>query len=193
MAAAGYWPETGRLEAFAALPNLPGLRELGLRERVGDLYMRMSLRGELVTLGTRIVGLNEFLQVALRRFGRPAMVAVDMWRADVFIDGLAASGIPPGHLNLRGTDSTEGAGDLKAFQDACENHKVRPLRSLLLQTAISEAKVATDFEGNENLSTENGKAGGLIGMDVALATVLAVAAGSEGVPETAQRFYFGPI
>ncbi len=193
VAAAGYWPETGRLEALAAFPSMPGLREFSQRDGVGNLYMGMAVRGELVTIGARLVHLPNFLQAVMRRFGRPAIVAVDQWRADLFLESIAAAGIPSAHLDLRSTDLEKGSSDIKAFREACEMGKVRPLRSLLMTAAMRDTKVTTDADGNENIETESWEdEGARVTTDVAVAAVMAVAAGRGGVPAARMRFFFGP-
>ncbi len=71
----GYWPETGRLECFAAFPAEPSLADRGLRDGVGRLYSECSRRGELLTLGQRSADIFALLQAALERFGRPSRIA----------------------------------------------------------------------------------------------------------------------
>ena len=51
--AAAYWPETGRLDALACFPENPSLQERGLSDGVGNLYVRMEQRGELIQAGGR--------------------------------------------------------------------------------------------------------------------------------------------
>ena len=71
-AAACYWPATGRLEAIAAFPALPGLDE---RSRVdGADYQRMRADGDLLILGDadeRVVKVELLVAEALKRWGRP--------------------------------------------------------------------------------------------------------------------------
>ena len=50
-ACAAYWPESGRLEAIATFPTVPGLAERGLKDGVAGLYVRMAERGELIATG----------------------------------------------------------------------------------------------------------------------------------------------
>ena len=66
-AAAAYWPESGRLEAFAVFPELPDLRERGLADGVGALYVRMAERGELLLAGRPVADVRALLGEALDR------------------------------------------------------------------------------------------------------------------------------
>ena len=79
-AACAFWPESGRLESLAAFPRAPTLAERGLRDGVSDLYQQMAQRGELVTLGGRVVPLSDFVRVVRDRFGVPAAIVADRWR-----------------------------------------------------------------------------------------------------------------
>ena len=60
---AAYWPATGRLEALASFPNEPGLAERGVQDGVGNLYVRMFQRAELVTTGGEATDIAEFLKL----------------------------------------------------------------------------------------------------------------------------------
>ena len=71
-AAVAYWP-SGRLEALAVFPEVPGLAERG----VGDLYRRMAERGELLQAGRRVSDVRALLGEVLSRWGRPAVVVCD--------------------------------------------------------------------------------------------------------------------
>ena len=79
-AAAGYWPETGRLDALAAFPAVPDLRERGLTDGVGRLYSDMASRGELIVTPGRAVNVEALLNEALGRWGRPALIVADRYR-----------------------------------------------------------------------------------------------------------------
>ena len=70
-AVCAYWPATGRLEALAAFPAEPGLKERGLKDGVADLYSLCEKRGELIQCGGAAVSINELIQEARERFGQP--------------------------------------------------------------------------------------------------------------------------
>ena len=117
-AVAAYWPETGRLECLAAFPCQPDLRERGLRDGVGRLYLDCAKREELVTLGGAAVRVAELLALALDRFGRPARVVADRWREAELRDALDNAGVPPAAVSARGMGYQDGAADVREFRRA---------------------------------------------------------------------------
>ena len=72
---AAFWPATGRLEALASFPNEPGLAERGVQDGVGNLYVRMFQRAELVTTGGEATDIAEFLKLCRERFGLPSAIS----------------------------------------------------------------------------------------------------------------------
>ena len=177
-AIAGYWPETGRLQTVAAFPAEPALAERGLRDGVGGLYAECSRRGELLTIGQRSVDIPALLQAALERLGRPSRVVADRWREAELRDALEAAGVPPAAFEARGMGFQDGAADVRTFRRACADGKVAPAPSLLLRSAMAEARTISDPAGNAKLS--KGSQGGRrlrARDDAAAAAILAVAAG----------------
>ena len=151
-AVAAYWPESGRLECIAAFPSDPSLEERGLRDGVGRLYLECARRGELLTLGGRSVDVHLLLRAALDHFGRPSIVAADRWREAELRDALEKAGIPPAAFEARGMGYMDGGADVRAFRRACADGKVTPTPSLLLRSAMSEARTVSDPAGNAKLS-----------------------------------------
>ena len=177
-AVAAYWPETGALQCLAAFPESPSLDERGLRDGVGGLYRECARRGELLTLGGRSVDIPALLRAALDRFGRPARVVADRWREAELRDALEKAGIPPAGFESRGTGYQHGGADVRAFRRACADRRVRPAPSLLLRSAMAEARTVSDPAGNAKLakSTQGGRR--LRARDdAACAAILAVAVG----------------
>ena len=177
-AVAGYWPETGALECLAAFPCLPGLDERGRRDAVAGLYRECARRGELLTLGQRATDVQALLSAALDRFGRPARVVADRWREAELRDALDRARIPSAAFEIRGMGFKDGAEDVRAFRRACAEGKVTPAPSLLLRSAMSEARTVSDPAGNAKLA--KGVQGGRrlrARDDAAAAAILAVAAG----------------
>ena len=107
-AIAAYYPETGRLECFAAFPCDPSLSERGLRDGVGGLYAECARRGELVTLGQSATDVAALLAESLRRYGKPSVVVADRWREAELRDALEAAGVPRAALELRGMGFKDG-------------------------------------------------------------------------------------
>ena len=178
-AAAAYWPDTGRLDAIALLPTIPGLEVRGVRDGVGRLYANMADRDELRQSGGNVVVVEDLLEWALERWGVPALITADRWREGDLRDALGAIAFPHADLMLRGQGFRDGAEDVRGFREAAlTNGALVPLRSLLMRAALREARVVSDPAGNEKLSKASEGGRRLRGRDdAAAAAVLAVAAG----------------
>ena len=175
-----YSPKTGALECVAAFPELPNLYERGLADGVGDQYRRCYQRGELILAGRRAVDLHILLDEALDRWGRPSVVVADRWREAELTDALEKAKIPPARLVRRGMGFKDGAEDVRSFRRACAEGKVIPKQSLLLWTAMAEARVISDPAGNQKLA-KNAQGGRRLRAkdDCASAGILAVAEGTR--------------
>ena len=192
-AIAAYWPDTGRLEALAAFPTEPDLAARGLRDGVGRLFEQCFKRGELITTGGAAVDVSALLEAALELFGPPSGIASDRWREPELRDALKAAHIPLAKLELRGMGFKDGAEDVRAFRRACLEGKVTPLPSLLLASAISEARTISDAAGNSKLA-KNSQGGRRMRArdDAAAAAILAVGLASRQ-PKRASGAYFGLV
>ena len=83
-------------------------------------------------------------------------------------------------LELRGMGFKDGGEDVRNFRQACLQGRVTPVPSLLLRSAMSEARTVSDPAGNAKLS--KGTQGGRrlrARDDAAAAAILAVAAGTR--------------
>ena len=177
-AVAAYWPSTGRLECVACFPESPSLRERGLRDGVGELYVNLAVHGSLLTLGHRATDVAALLQAALARFGRPSVVVADRWRENELRDALDKAGVPGAELIVRGMGFKDGAVDVRGFRRALADGRVTPIPSLLLRSAMSEARTVSDPAGNSKLSKSTQGGRRLRARDdAAAAAILAVAAG----------------
>lgn len=187
-AAAGYWPETGALEAVACFPELPDLRQRGLADGVGSLYSRMRERGELIIAGRRVSDINELLREVRARWGTPDLIVCDRWREAELRDALEKAAFPLASLEIRGMGFQDGGQDVRDFRAACLADAVKPARSLLLTAAMSEARVAIDPAGNAKLA-KNAQGGWRLRArdDAAAAAILAVAAGYRRAKKSAPR------
>ena len=181
-AVAGFWPETGRLEAVAAFPAEPTLTVRGVKDAVGDLYVRCARRGELVTLGGHTVPVGQLLAEAMTRFGRPSLIAADRWRDGELLDAMNTVGLRC-PIDWRGQGFKDGAADVRLFRRHVMNRKVTPLPQLIMRAAMGEARTVTDKSANTKLakSTEGGRRQSARD-DVAAAAILAVSLGARQPP-----------
>ena len=183
-----YWPETGRLECVSCFPNQPSLAERGLKDGVGSLYIECEKRGELLTLGEFTSDVGALLRECLERFGQPDLIVADRWRGGELKEALGKASVPMTDLELRGMGYKDGATDVRGFRKACLDGRVSPPKSLLLRSAMAEARVATDPAGNQKLA--KGSQGGRrlrARDDAAAATILAVSAGTRVWPNTVEN------
>ena len=177
-AVAGYWPDTGALECLAAFPELPSLAERGLRDGVGPLYENCQRRGELVIAGQRVSDVSALLGEALARWGPPSVITADRWREAELREKLEALDFPMCELIVRGQGYKDGGEDVRAFRAACLGDAVRAAPSLLLTSAMAEARTVIDAAGNAKLAKGAEGARRMNARDdAAAAAILAVAVG----------------
>ncbi len=190
-AAAAYWPSTGRLSAVACFPELPDLKARGLADGVGNLYSEIARTGDLLIAGRRVADIHALLREVLRRWGKPRLIACDRWREAELRDALEAAQFPMTALEVRGQGFRDGGADVREFRASCLSGKVRPDKSLLLRSAMSEARTVGDSAGNHKLSkrVEGGRRARARD-DAAAAAILAVACGHRLVsrPKPAWRY-----
>ena len=144
----------------------------------GRLYVDCARRGELLTLGGAAVPVADLLLAALERLGAPSAVVADRWREAELMDALRAARVPLAAFSARGMGFQDGAADVRAFRRACAEGRVTPLPSLLLRSAMAEARTVSDPAGNAKLC--KGSQGGRrlrARDDAAAAAILAVGLG----------------
>ena len=176
---------TGRLDAIAAFPSRPGLRERGISDGVDRLYERMAERGELILSGEYAVDLADVLGTIRERWGVPACILADRWKDRDLRDALHRIRFPRCPLLLRGQGFKDGGEDVASFRRACLEGYVKPVPNLLLRAGMREARTVADPARNEKLakSSEGGRRQKARD-DAAAAAILAVA---EGYRELKRR------
>ena len=178
-AISAYWPETGLLRCMAAFPRLPSLHERGIRDGVDSLYEQMAERDELLQFGQRAVDLGELIGAAVLRFGEPDLVVADRWRMAELCDALTAHEIGV-EVEPRGQGYKDGGEDVRAFQKACVSDRVTPEVSLLMRSAMLEARTMSDPAGNSKLCKSiEGQRRFHAKDDACAAAILAVSAGER--------------
>lgn len=149
---ASYWPDTGRLKCVSAFPTVPDLSEWAVKDGVGRLYHACRDRGELILTDGRVSNIETLLGESWERFGNPSRIVADRWREAELRDALDASGIPACELEVRGMGFKDGPEDLRAFRRACETRNVTPVPSLVLRSALAEARAVSAPAENSKLS-----------------------------------------
>ena len=149
------WPDTGRLECFGAFADTPDLRERGLGDGVGGLYVEMHKRGELVTYAGRVVPPGEFLtNCAARLKGERVLAAgADRFRKAAVITALDAARIrwPIVWRGQGAHPQADGSADVRAFQAQVLTFWLKPVESLVMASAIQESFIYRDKLGNPAL------------------------------------------
>ena len=180
--AAGYSLRDGALETIAILPADPDLGKRGVRDGVADLYVQMHARGELHIAGQYTSDPAALLRLALEKWGRPVAVVADRQREGELREALMAARFPMADLVMRGQGFKDGAADVRLFQRTCVDGKVAAQASLLLRSALSEARTIGNPAGDYKLA--KGSEGGRRKRgrdDAAAASLIAVAEGQRRI------------
>ena len=175
--AAAYWPDTGALSAIGVFPEQPDLLTRGHADGVGELYVRAEARGELYQAGELVSDPAELLRLALEQWGRPTKIVCDTWRKDKLKEILGNTEFPPTPIEVRRHGYFDGSEDIHEFRDAALDGHLFPFPSLLLRSAVAEARTSMDAAGNSRL-TKSGLGRRRSARDDAIAaSIIAVAVG----------------
>jgi phage terminase large subunit-like protein len=171
-----FWPATGRLEAWGAFPSEPSLLNRGQADGVSGRYVEMADRGELVTLGGKVVPAAGLMAEAMRRIEGETVAALvcDRYRQAEMTEACAAAGVRA-PIVWRGQGFRDGGEDAERFRRAAFDGQVKVRPSLLLRSAFADAICLRDPAGNIKIA----KARSLGRIDAGAATVLAVAEGAR--------------
>jgi phage terminase large subunit-like protein len=175
-AAAFYFPETGRLEAYGTFASVPNLNDRGAADAVGDRYVQMHQRGELRVMGENTVPPGPWLaDVARLADGYPiACVVGDRFRFAEFNEAMQNANLRVQFI-ARGMGWKDGSEDVERFRRSLFDGKVKTVPSLLLRSAFADAITLVDPSGNHKVS----KSRSLGRIDPAVAAILAVAQGDR--------------
>ena len=149
-AAACIWPATGRCEFWLGYGSSPDLLERGRRDGIGARYENMRLRGELKTYGGRVTDVPAFLRDVARDLEGATVrrVLADDYKAAEVADFIDAAALPwPLTVRRTGTGK-QGSQDVRAAQRLLIGRKVKFRESLALSSAISNAVIRRDPNGN---------------------------------------------
>lgn len=171
-----YWPASGRLESYGTFPGSPDLDARGLSDAVGDAYLQMQARGELATLGDRVVPVSQWLSATVARIAGESIAAIvcDRFRSAELEEALRAANIRA-PVVYRGQGFRDSNEDIERFRAAVFDRQVKHRPSLLMRHALSEAVVLIDPAGNCKIAKGRSRAR----IDAAAACILAVAEGAR--------------
>ena len=170
-AAAVFWPESKRLELYAAFPGIPHLAERGKADGVGESYVEACSRNELrVYADSRVTPVSAFiLHLASVLDGcEIGGAASDLFRRAEVQQAIEAEGIDWPWSWRRMGAGPQGSGDTRSFQRAILTAAFRTVPSLLMPLALKSTVLRRDANGNPAL--ERGHTGRI---DILSACVLA--------------------
>ena len=178
--AAAYWPETSRLECYAAVGGIPDVMTRGEGDGVGDRYERMLQAGLLrVIPGVKVTPVAPFLEWFVNHLDGVEVIgaAADRVRRAEAEQALADSGVG-WEVDFRASGmGVDGIADVLAFQNAVASEQLRPAPTphLLLESAIEQSKLR--FDGNGNCVLD--KSSRTSRIDALSASILAVGLGER--------------
>ena len=190
-AVVAYWPNTWRMEVWAAFPDLPDLSTRGRADGIGDRYVEMAARKELLVYPGRVVPVGTFLgDVARALAGETVMTAVaDSCRRAEAEQALSDAGAPwpvTWRANAAGgKGGHDGSHDVRAFQRAVLQGEMRCVESLVMRQAITETDVKRAGMGHPSLGRHRTRGR----IDAVAAAVLALGAATRPESDPLVRYY----
>lgn len=174
---AGYWPMTGRLEVWGAFCDAPPLDERGKIDGVGDLYVKMFNRGELMVYPGFVTPLYPFIRDVEKHIEGEEVISctLDRFRQAEAEQAFGEVGVfHKWGWDWRGVGSgKDGSADIRHTQAEVLEGRVRLRESLLLTHSIADAIIKLDT--NQNPSLDKSRHGSRI--DPLQVTILAISAG----------------
>ena len=173
-ALAAYWPRSGRMECYLGSASEPSLAKRGDADHVGSLYTQAARVGEINLFGRRVCDNPAFLRAAMLKLSGVSIASIgaDRYRkresAQAFEDGGYT-----GAVTWRGAgagQSADGSADVRAFQSAVLEGRLKTPKALMPISAIRNAVLRHDQSGNPALNRSNSKRR----MDILSAMVIAV-------------------
>ena len=158
-AAAVLWPENLRLECSGACGDNPDLVDRGKADGVGIRYQEMADRGELQVFPGRVTDAGAFFRwLAESLKGQQVQaVAADVFRQSEVMDAMTAAGLRWRVSWRRVGLGKDGSADVRAFQKMTWEQRLRPGRSLFLESSIRESMLRFDENGNPALDKRRQK------------------------------------
>ena len=147
------WPSTGRMEAWGAFPDTPGLAS---RADVDNApYALMRERGELALYAGRVTPVAEFLKDCAARLAGEKIIAAgaDRYRRAEARQALETARLrwPMVWRGMGAHAKADGSHDVRAFQRRVLSREFRLADSLMMVSAIKESSIRRDGAGNPAL------------------------------------------
>ena len=153
---AAYWPQQGRLDVRCGYPNTPPLLQRGRADGVGRIYERTHEEGDLVLYPGLTLPVDAFISDCIDWLGDAEVVGMgaDRYRRAEMVQALQAAKVA-WPIVWRGTGTgwskADGAMDVRAFQRAVLEGRLRPGPNLALEHSVAESELRFDVGGNPAL------------------------------------------
>src|SRR5690606_14312362 len=136
-----------------AFPSDPNLADRGARDGLRPRHGEAQVRGELVTLGARVVPAGEPLRKIRQLLeGEPVgWCDANRRRHGELMEAMQAVGLRVAVV-WRGMGWKDGAEDVERFRKAVFEGLVQVSPSLLLRSAFADAATVSDISGNAKLA-----------------------------------------
>ena len=182
-AAAAYFTKSGYLDGIGQFPVKPGLSERGLADGVGNAYNKFYESGDLLIAGELVCDIGALIKECQKRWGTPECILTDSWKLDELKQRLGEIGYPNVPVVQRRQGFHTQSKDVRAFQIACLDGRVKPRKSLMLRSAMATARVAVDSAGNQKIEKKSMR----MRDDLAVALVMAVGQGEQTRQTTTEQ------
>ena len=190
-AAVGLWP-SGRVEALAVAPGVPGIDAQEKRDRVpAGTYRRLVDGGALtVAEGLRVQPPAALYRAVTAAWGRPARVLCDRFRLPELRDAIGAGGPPVVPRIARWSEASE---DIRAVRKLAADGPLAcaPGSRALLTASLAAAMVKNDDQGSVRMIKRGTHNTGRD--DVAAALVLACGSLARELSKPAPAFDWGAV
>ena len=148
-----YWPTSGRLEIYGALPADPDLEERGKKDGVGKRYLNMKKREELMIFPGKATNNGLFLQRVFKEIEDQEIISssADRYKKLDVEQAVAESGIGWNRFKMHWRPvgkGPDGSADIRAFRRAVAKLEVNCSKNLMMESAIRESIVKRDDNGN---------------------------------------------
>ena len=158
-----YWPESGRVECYAAFPQIPDLEARGKSDGIGSAYTALHESGDLWTYPGRVTPVAAFLKDCAACLDGERVIAAgaDRYRRAEAQQAMEESGLNWA-VTWRGTGSSataDGSHDCRSAQAAVLKGELHISRGAgILTMAVLGSALRFDQAGNPALDKQKGLA-----------------------------------